>query len=576
MSSRVQEWPTRLLPLAAAALPAAVVALPHDWRFLPLHALVLAATLAVAWRAPLIERALRDAPLRRWGLMAATSLAVAWLLFGEAPRANWALIDDHVIHTIVGPGRDRLPTSELAARLRDHPECGSPPLTMTRYRPTYYLFYHLEAAAWGKDVRLWLLTRVVLFALTALLAFDLLRQWLGFVAGGLAVSFFAVLAVWREIATQMGPAECYAALPTLAFAWCATHILRSPAPAGAAAWTGVAASAICAIGAKENFVVLAPLCLLLGGIEWKRSRLGLAGIAACLAVTAAAACVAFVVVAGIVGNGGRDVYERAVGFSGFFRPGDKLALRAIRKLVGYGLPLLIATVWIGLVAWRQRRLWPDRRAVVPVVGLVLVLVAASQFVFYRGEVFKKCRYDLPFVPLVCLLLIGLLVHSSRRRQGGPEIRRIRRRLLVPAAVSLAAMAIGGDSSRAATHARVVASHSFCDALRRIADACRQDPARPVTFFVNPRAPARYEPVISVAEYLRSMGITNPLHLSPAGLPTADQMSAAVFTDRLLADLSANGDHLVHPWSGLPPDAAPIQVWFSAEPPAGRTDAFRVN
>lgn len=576
MSSPVHDRPSRLLPLAAAALPVAVVALPHDWRFLPIHAAVLAAVLALAWRAPLVDLALRDRPALRWCSMAATALALTWLLFGEATRANWALIDDHVNHTIIGPGRDRLPVGELPTLLRDHPEVGSPPLTYTRYRPAYHVLYHLEAAAWGKHVGPWLVTRLALFALAALLAFDLLQRWLGFVAGGLALSFFTVLTMWREIATHLGPAECYAALPTVAFAWCTTRIVRSPAPAGWAAWAGLTAAAVCAIGCKENFVVLAPLTLLVAAVEWRRGRLGAAGVASCGAVTAAAALVVFVVSAGILGNGGRDVYERGVGLNGFLGATDSRSLRAARKLVGYGLPLLLGTGWMAAAAWRTRRLWPDRESVVPAVGTVLGLVALSQFVFYRGEVFKKCRYDLPFVPLVCLLLIGLLVAAAGWRQGGPGLRRLRRRLLVPTAVALAAMAIGGDASRAATHARVVTTQGFCAALHGIAATCRDDPARPVAVIVNPHAPARYEPVISVAEYLRSLGITNPLFLSPSGLPQSAHSGAAAYTDLQLAQLSARGDHLFLPWDALPATTAAIEVWLSAEPPPDRPQAFRVN
>jgi hypothetical protein len=566
----------RLLPIVAAFLPAAIVALPRDWRFLPLHAAVMAVTLAVAWRATVVDVELRDAAVRRWLLMGAGCLAVAWLLFGESSRSDWGIFDDHEIHTMIGPGRDAIPATELAARIRSHTECGSPPFTMTRYRPVYYLLRLTEASAWGKDVRGWMVARFVLFICAAVLAFDMLRQWLGFVGGGLALAFFSVLAMWPDIVVHLGPPECYAAGATVAFAWCATRILRSPHAAGPAVWIALALAGVAAIGCKENFVVLAPLALLVGGIEWRRGRLGAAGIAACLVVSAAAAWVAFVVAAGIIGNGGRDVYHRPIGLGGFVRQGDASSLRAIRKLVGYGLPLAVGTCVLAGVAWQRRRRWPLPQAVVPAVGAVLGLVALSQFFFYRGEVFKKCRYDLPFVPLVCLLLIGLLVAASGWRQGGPGVRRLRRRLLVPGTIALAAMAIGGDSSRAATHARVVTTRAFCDALQGIAAACREDPTRPVTFFVNPRAPARYEPVMSVGEYLRSLGITNPLFLSPQGLPTSDQMADAVYTDRQLAELSASGDLLFQPWSSLPAAAAAIELWFSADPPPGRPAAFRVN
>ena len=125
-----------------------------------------------------------------------------------------------------------------------------------------------------------------------------------------------------------------------------------------------------------------------------------------------------------------------------------------------------------MVAWRDRSHWPHRRTVVPAVGAVLGLVALSQFFFYRGEVFKKCRYDFPFVPVVCVLLLGLLVAASQWRQGGPLIRRLRRRLLVPGTLAVLALAIGGDHSRAATHTYVTATTTFSDTIQKVARDCR--------------------------------------------------------------------------------------------------------
>lgn len=48
-----------MLPVLAATLPVAVVALPHDWRCLPLHVVVSAAILAA--RPPSVPRGDRSA-----------------------------------------------------------------------------------------------------------------------------------------------------------------------------------------------------------------------------------------------------------------------------------------------------------------------------------------------------------------------------------------------------------------------------------------------------------------------------------------------------------------------------------
>lgn len=554
-----------LAPVAAACLPAFLVALPHEWRFAPLHAAVLALALALAWHAPLVDRLLEARPRLRWLLMACAAAAVCWLLFGASPTASWGIIDDHEIHAMIGAGRERIPAGELPSLIARHPEIASPPFTSTRYRPAYYLLRLGEAAAWGRSSDGWMITRLVLFTFTALLGFDLLRQWLGFVGGGIALAMFASLWMWPEIVIQLGPPECYAAPAVVAFAWCAVHILRSGTTAGAAPWAGLTLAALVAIGAKENFVILAPLAVLVAAYEWWRGRLTASAVVACIVVTAAAVWVAFVVGAGITANGGRDVYQRPVGLAGFARGSEGTSRRALRKIAGYGLPLFVAAGGLGFAAWRSHLARP-RLAAVFAVGAVVALAALSQFFFYRGEVFKKCRYDLPFVPLVVILFIGGLVLLSTWRSGSPSWRRIRRRLLVPGTLAIAACALGGDHARAVTREYAARTQSFSARLDALAAACRADPERPVVFRIGTDPAANYEATLSVPTYLRSFGVSNALFLDPVGIPLPENAAAATWQERDLAVAARSGMHRFTPWERLPAAPPPIDVRIATPTP----------
>ena len=547
-----------LAPLAAACLPAMLVALPHDWRFAPLHAAVLALALALAWRAPLIDRQLAHRPGFRWLLMGGAAAALCWLLFGASPSRTWSIIDDHEIHALIGAGRDRIPAAAISGVVTRHPEIARLTFTSTRYRPAYYLLRIGEAAAWGRWSDGWMITRLVLFTFTGLLGFDLLRQWLGFVGGGIALAAFAGLWMWPEIVIQTGPPECYAAPAVVAFALCAVHILRSGAAAGGALWAGLTLAALVAIGSKENFVVLAPLALLVAFCEWRRGRLTAAAVAACVVVTTAAIWVAFVVGMGITANGGRDVYQRPVGLAGFARGGEGSSSRAFRKIAGYGLPLIAVAGGLLVAAWRSRLAQP-RQAAMFAVGATVALTALSQFFFYRGEVFKKCRYDLPFVPLVVILLIGGLVVLSAWRSGGAFVRRVRRRLLVPGALALAACGLGGDHARTVTRGYAARTQAFCARLDALASACRAAPERPVVFEIEADPAANYEPTLSVPTYLRSFGITNALFLDPAGIPLPANPAAATWQERDLAMAARDGGYHFSPWQRLLPKPPPIDV-----------------
>jgi hypothetical protein len=556
-----------LAPYAAACLPVLLLSLPHDWRFAPLHAAVFALALVLAWRAPFVDRQLEDRPGLRWLLMACVAAAVCWLLFGASPRATWGIIDDHEIHSMIGAGRDSIPLDEIPGLIARHPEIASPTFTSTRYRPGYYLLRLVEAAAWGRWAEGWMITRLVLFTFTAALGFDLLRQWLGFVGGGIALAVFAGLWMWPEIVIQLGPPECYAAPAVVAFAWCVVHIVRGRTAANAAAWTGLALAALVAIGAKENFVILAPLAILVAATEWWRGRLTVPAVGACVVVSAAALWVAFVVGAGIAANGGRDVYQRPVGLTGFARGGEGSSDRAVRKLVGYGVPLLAAAAGLCIAAWRSRLTQP-RLAGVFAVGATLAFTALSQFFFYRGEVFKKCRYDLPFVPLVVVLLIGGLVLASMWRSGGPNARRLRRRLLVPGTLAIAACVLGGDHARAVTQGYVSRTQAFGARLDALTAACRAAPERPVVFRIEDDPSANYEPTLSVPTYLRSFGIPNRLFLDPTCIPLPENSGCVPWQEQDLARAAVAGGHRFAPWADVPTDQPTIDVRIATPAPHG--------
>lgn len=568
-----QRFPA-VLPMLAAVLPVALVALPHDWRFVPVHGAVFVAVLAIAWRGRLVDRTLEGVPRWRWLLMAAVSTAMVWTLVGASPQANWGMIDDHEIQDFIGPGRDRIPFDELPDLLAVHPEIGSPPFTIPRYRPTYYILRFVECSAWGRHVEPWMILRLSLFVLTATLAFDLLRQWLGFTAGGVALAFLASLWMWPKIFVTLGPAEAYAAPAVMCFAWIATRILRGPTAAGAGLWAGMAAAALIALGAKENFVILAPLAALLGGIEWYRGRLRFSGTIACGSVVLAALWVAAVVGISIAAQGGRDLYDRPLGLSGFVRSGDGSSLRAIRKLAGYGLPLVVATAWMAAAWWRGRATAAEGRRTLLAVGGVLGIAAISQFVFYRGEVFKKCHYDLPFVPLVCAIEIGMLTAVAGWRGGSAADRRIRRRLVVPGVLAVAAIAVGGDHARHYTRAYVRETAAFTGMIDQVSAICRAEPDRPVEFFILGDLSGNHEPLHSVVRFLRARSVDNSFFLNPTGLPGGEDVPRASRRDREIVALSRIGGQSFEPWVQLPQDAFPITVCFSGDAPVDRVPVFR--
>jgi len=225
-------------------------------------------------------------------------------------------------------------------------------------------------------------------------------------------------------------------------------------------------------------------------------------------------------------------------------------------------------------AWqRGRATAPAGRRTLLAVGTVLGFAAISQFFFYRGEVFKKSHYDLPFVPLVCTLEIGFLAAAAGWRGGSAADRRLRRRLLVPGVLAVAAMVLGGDHAREYTEDYARETTAFTTRVDQVAAACRAEPDRPVEFFIAGDLPGNHEPLHAVVRFLRAQGVANRFFLNPHGLPAGDAADASR-RDRELAALSRDGGQSFEPWSQLPHAASPIVVCFSGDAPVDRRTAFR--
>ncbi len=569
----MKSWSKIWLPLLVALLPAALVTVPHDWHYLPIHALLLGMVLASAWYGSWVEISLHDSIAYRTFLMLVVSLGLTWALYREAPSVNWWVIDDHEIHQLIGSG-PRISAAQGLELMANHIEVCAPSWHHPRYRPAYYSLRILEAVAWGKDVQGWLFVRCGLFAFSLLLVFDLLRRWLGFASATMAVTMLSVLRMWPELVVRLGPSESYAAPACSVFAWCAAYILRNSSLQNRLAWIGLAASSMIAIGTKENFLILAPLSLLLAAYLRRNGQLRATGVAAVTSVCLVAMLVTSVVAVGILNNGGRDIYQRPVGFTGLVREGASNPAYLWLKFVVRSSPIFILTCWLAAKCWRLRSSDSPQRTRFA-LGLVLALVALSQFYFYRGDVFRKNRYDLPYVPLVCVLAIGLLEYNSRWPVGDPLRRRALRRLLVPGALAITAMAMGGDRTRLIAHEHSVATTLYSTRLQTVVEACRQDEDRPVMFVVNEFVD--FEAIVSVSRYLKSKNIGNPLHLRPVEhLKSSSLMGQVTLDFFALVSMQGTADGVFTACDQLPSDAKPIEVWFSKDPPVETVDAFRAH
>ena len=80
-----------------------------------------------------------------------------------------------------------------------------------RFRPTYYLFMLIETWLWGANVHLWYLARTLCFALFLSSIWWVIRRFVGVWLGGALTIWIAILPLWAEVWSRLGPSEIYGA-----------------------------------------------------------------------------------------------------------------------------------------------------------------------------------------------------------------------------------------------------------------------------------------------------------------------------------------------------------------------------
>jgi hypothetical protein len=518
--------------------------------------------LAASWHSAVVHshitvltaaRALRARPLLARCLQLATVLLVAWMLLGDNLKATWGPIDDHGIMGILGDN-ERLSLATLATELRWHPEVGDPSFVSKRYRPAYFTLRYLETFVWGDSVKLWYGARLILFAASLWMFWQVLCPWLGAIGSAAAVLWLLTCRFWPDIWCRLGPAETYAVFGT---ALC----LRGAASLRQALRTGrdlprlgvgaVVLGASIAVGSKENMLILVPACWLLAGwCCWARrpSPTLLAGTGL---VTLWGLWIAWVVMAGIRQDA-FDIYRESVDSASGARALGLLAVQLTTK--SRLLPVVLALAALPvvyLVARRSERfrgLRPQARTY-SILMAALVALFVSQFLFYRGKMPGNTRYDFPGVLALPLLWIslGCLVLCFLRVWRRAWFRAARLTML-GVLVSLTCSTGFRHFQQAATANREITA-AFSSQVREVVENTRRSPGVPVVLFS--RGADDYELICAWQQYLHRYRVDNPLYLFLESASPATNLGAldcCLF--QRLSSLSKQGDRGFRPLGQL--------------------------
>jgi len=183
------------------------------------------------------------------------SSAFSFLLIGrQICQANWGLIDDHVVFHFLGSDL-HLPLSEIWSTLLTKTEVGT---LEGRFRPAYYLFTLIETWLWGANVHLWYLTRTIAFAVFLSSVWWIMLRFVGGWLAGVLTASIALLPLWADVWSRLGPSEIYGAACIGLMVFAADFILFSDSARTRNANAIVLALAtITLVGLKETFIPIA-------------------------------------------------------------------------------------------------------------------------------------------------------------------------------------------------------------------------------------------------------------------------------------------------------------------------------
>jgi len=461
--------------------------------------------------------------------------AFSYLLTGkQIALANWGMIDDHEMFVFLGPNLHLAP-GDIWNTLLTKTEVGT---LQGRFRPAYYFLKVVEASAFGPNVHLWYLANTVCFALFLASIWWTTVRFAGVWLGGALTASIALLSLWADVWSRLGPSEIFGAAAVGVMLFAADLVMFSGRPLvrnlGAVILT---LAAVTLAGLKETFIPLAAggpaLVFILAVIE-RRLSLALIAILSCI-VLASIGAIGFVV-SKELHAAGVDYYGRAVG------PGVTLAYAFLGGLDGllrtawlWALPLLFLSM-LNVVPKRTLAQWIYDSRIAVGIYLFLIAMYAAQCGLYRNLFPQNLRYDFPAMLLIPLTCCVLACEVSCRLRGRFPPRVINYAQLVAAVFVIFALVNANIAKpppalAVAVKRNIESTSAFFDEVQRLVRAAKEEPDSPI--ILEAHGPRAFEAVHAVPAYLHALGATNPISVRFH----RDEQAKGALYDRLQAGLT---------------------------------------
>jgi hypothetical protein len=457
-------------------------------------------------------------------------LVVGWIgfgfyLWGENLGARWWITDDHNIVSLIGNAK-YLALSEIPLQLQAIERWVEVvPFATLRFRPAFWLSQSLESALWGDQPLLWYFFRISIFTLACVVTYTLLKPLLGMLNSLLFTLLLATFSFWDDIMPRLGPAENYALLGLLGYAFAYVAIARHysnrahyPIWRVHGYWVLLGLSAVYCIGAKENFVILLLPNTALFLYLVLRRQIPILGIVV-LAISTGFGLLSLASVFVTNMLNGADVYGNSSA------PQDRLAnlLRAIQDnllapsvLVAFGGVLLVLGIGF-IILYREKdraglRQLGRSALICGVLAIGLIAMYAFQLYLYNGALPTNTRYDMPgslflaFLGLIGVVLVLVTIHVTLKRRFYDVLAA----LVLASSLAGFIFTSGYDHARQASRANLERTQLFDAQLAMVEAVARTNPE--VALVLDTHSGNDFEASYSVVQFLRRDGIENPIFL----------------------------------------------------------------
>jgi hypothetical protein len=519
---------------------------------------VTSGAIAVAWLAAKYEdRATRRIMrVRGCPLLMAMAVGLAFAAFQLSINldARWWIIEDHNILRDIGPD-NKFTFGEMPSLVTRFGFLTSSSLC----RPAYQIMYGLECMLWGTRPGLWYVSRIVILGFFVGSILHVVRRWTGWVAACGFTMYIFLSRYWIDMWTRLGISEVTAVIG------CGLYLLGSfgirdtcsPLSPGRKVtkfeWCLMLSGAAIAIGARENFAVLAlPVCIFLAH-AFLQKRTDWFGVAASVTILMYLALFVFVTAIGLARFG--HVYSEdvnptsrvAVTLGALMDPG--LISIAVCLLASLSLTACVIVRYLG-----PRRFSRFKTAALVLlcnaVGL-LALFLSQKFFYGRGWP-VPIRYSFPGVLSIPVMALCTAVFTGHvLRIVGMDYRVLRHvRMGVATALVVLVVGVRGGALRYYSKLNVARTERFSGYIDQVVEEVSKEPGKPIMFVCQ--RPADFECVMSVSEFLEFYAVQNPIFLTyslASDLKGEDGLVAGLQAcDGFLADISSDGRGAIRPLS----------------------------